>query len=142
MITAAQPSVILIAEDDPFDVLLLQNALSAAGLDNPVRVFENGAELLAYLDPAPALRLQREAPLPKILFLDLRMPLVDGFDVIAEIRRHARWASLRIVVVSGTPDPGDASRALELGADDFVLKPIAQPELERVLTAAWTSGVG
>jgi CheY-like chemotaxis protein len=121
----AEPSLspILVAEDDPFDVLLLKNSLSVLGLANPVVTFDNGAELLRYLDPALAVRVQRGSP-PGVLFLDLKLARVNGFEVIAAVRDQSVWSALKIVVLSGASDPADAQRAIWLGADEFVLKPI------------------
>lgn len=135
------PSPIVIAEDDPFDVLLLKNSLSALGIPNPVVVFDNGADLLTYLDPALAVRVQRASLPPQVLFLDLKMPIIDGFAVIASIRKHPVWAALRIIVVSGTIDPKDAERAFSLGADEFVLKPIDSVLLGQLLADVAPAGV-
>lgn len=129
---SAQPGAILIAEDDPFDLALLTNALSLLQVDHPVVAFGSGMALLRYLDPAPAARLGRPAPI--LLLLDLKMPGIDGFAVIAEIRQHGCFDPLPIVVVTGLESPREIDRALKLGADECLLKPVDVTALGWVLT--------
>lgn len=128
---SAQPGSILVAEDDPFDLALLTNALSLLQVDNPVIAFGSGMALLRYLDPAPAARIGRPAPI--LLLLDLKMPGIDGFGVIAQIRRHGCFDRLPIVVVTGLESPREIEHALELGADECLLKPVDMMALGRVL---------
>lgn len=119
--TAAAP--ILIADHDPFDVQLLGDQLATLGFWSPLVVFEEARDLVAYLDPL-ASRLQRSSLRPQLLFLELRTPAIDGFSVLAAIRREPFWSDLRIIAISGSFDPRDAERAYMLGADEFVLKPV------------------
>ncbi len=129
---SAQLGPILIAEDDPFDLTLLTNALSLLQVENPVVAFGSGMALLRYLDPAPAARLGR--PTPVVLLLDLKMPGIDGFAAIAEIRKHGCFDRLPIVVITGLESPREIDRALELGADECLLKPVDVTALGRLLT--------
>jgi CheY-like chemotaxis protein len=122
---------ILIAEDDPLDLTLLTNTLSLLDVEAPVATFGSGAAVLRYLDPAPAARIGR--PPPILLLLDLKMPGIDGFEVISEIRRRGCFDDLPIVVVTGLESPKEVNRALELGADECLLKPVDVAALRHVL---------
>jgi CheY-like chemotaxis protein len=113
-----EPGPLLIAEDDPFDLALLKNALSLLGIEHPILSFASGIELLRFLDPAPVARIAR--PNPALLLLDLKMPGIDGYGVIAAIRQNSRLARLPIVVITGLEAPEELNRALDLGADECV----------------------
>jgi CheY-like chemotaxis protein len=122
---------LLVAEDDPFDVMLFKNSLAALSVEWPVAVFPNGVELIEFLkvcvDPPVAER-------PQVLFLDLGLPQVDGFGVIAWIRSQAHLAHLKIVVVSGACEPNEVRHAVSLGANEFLLKPAAPDTLAEIFT--------
>ena len=112
---------ILIADDESEDRYFLQKALRKAGAKNPVIEFHDGADLLEFLG--------REATADKplnqvasLLFLDIKMPLVDGFDAMQWIREHPIARLLRIVIVSSSNLPTDQARATELGAVGYLEK--------------------
>lgn len=128
---------ILIAEDDPLDVELLRNTFAALGVENPVSVFSNGAELIEYLRPHGD-TTANEAP--SLLFLDVHLPQIDGFGVIAWIRRQRTLATLNIVVLSGSSSESDRQQALNLGANRFLLKPADPDDLRGIFTSAVLPG--
>jgi len=114
---------VLVAEDDRDDVYLLRWAFGRAGLDPQIIDVSDGAVAIDYLSGTPPFDDRRLHPLPKLLVLDLKMPKVTGFDVLAWLsaRRDLSW--LPAVVLSASSFPGDAQRALKLGAREFVIKP-------------------
>jgi CheY-like chemotaxis protein len=124
---------LFVVEDDPFDLMLLQNALSMLGVENPVMAFSDGAAFIHYLDPAPAIRVAHGDTKPGVILLDLKMPGMDGFAVIEWVRQHTWYADIPIIVISGLTSPKDIARAIELGADDFLVKPVDPPTLDRIL---------
>jgi putative two-component system response regulator len=129
-----EPSpAVFVVEDDPFDLTLLQNALSMLGVDYPVIAFSDGAALIHYLDPAAAIRVAHADTKPGIILLDLKMPGMDGFEVIEWLRGGPWSANIPIIVISGLTSPKDIARAIELGADDFLVKPVDPPTLDRIL---------
>ena len=116
---ALQP--ILITDDESEDRFFLQKALRRAGVKNPILEFRDGADLLEFLEREAA----EQKPLNEIaslLFLDIKMPLVDGFDAMRWIRAHPAVKPLRIVIVSSSSLPRDQEQASQLGAADYLEK--------------------
>lgn len=128
--SSTQPlPVILIAEDDPNDLELLERALLGAGAPQPFKAFGNGADVIHFLRELCATAAGDEVPLPRLLLLDLHIPQVDGCGVVAWIRKQKALASLRVVVISGSGDSKDVQRAEVLGADRLLLKPVPEAAL-------------
>jgi two-component system response regulator len=111
---------IMIVEDDENDLLLIQRALIKARVSNGTRIARDGAEaLLLLLDgpvPLPAL--------PLLVLLDLKLPRVDGLEVVARLRSEARTRTLPIVILSSSSEQEDVIRGYRLGANSYVRKPI------------------
>ena len=114
------PALLLI-EDDRDSVDVTVHALHKAGLRIELRVVRDGQEAL------DALGLEGEPgggwrPLPRVVFLDLKMPRVDGWEVLRRIRSSPRTASLPVVVISGSDRPEDVRRSYALGANSYLVK--------------------
>ncbi len=107
---------LVFVEDDPEDGDLLLRALARAGFTGEVRWARDGEEALAALAAGAAL--------PRMVLLDLQLPRVDGFEVLARLRSGARTRALPVVVFTSSTLPGDAARCRALGADDVVVKPV------------------
>jgi len=116
-------AVILLAEDLPNDVFLIRRAVANAGIDNPFFVVTNGEECIAYLHGKGQYANRDEFPLPDLLLLDLKMPKMDGFEVLRAIRSERRFASVRIIVLTSSQDIFDVNKAYDLGANSFLVKP-------------------
>jgi CheY-like chemotaxis protein len=112
---------ILIAEDDDDDFALFRRAFRQAGIENPLLRFRDGSQLIEYLETAPA--LHREAA-PVLIFVDLAMPLVGGFEVLAWLQEH-RPRQFWPVVLSGSRREEDMKRAFNAGAEEYVTKPLS-----------------
>ena len=111
---------ILLVEDDRDEVNVALRALDRAGLDVAVEVANDGLEALEVLGLEPDGRV---APLrPSVVFLDLKMPRVDGWEVLRRMREHPRTADLPVVVLSSSDRPEDIERSYALGANSFVVK--------------------
>jgi len=125
---------ILIAEDDATDVLLLKETLISLGTTQPMRSFGNGAEVIQFLrDEIVAVADPVARAVPRVLFLDLHLPQVDGCGVLAWAKRQKTLASLRIVILSGSGDSSDMRRAASLGADRLMVKPAPTAVLQAEL---------
>jgi CheY-like chemotaxis protein len=120
----ADEAVILLAEDREDDILLVRNAFKKGHLNNPLYVVRDGEELLSYLKGEGSYSKRSEFPLPDLLLLDLKMPRMDGFQVIEWVRAQPSLRSLRIVVLTSSQDMRDVNRAYELGANSFLVKPM------------------
>jgi CheY-like chemotaxis protein len=124
---------ILVADDDPNDVTLLEIACAKARLAFPLRVVRNGVEAIEYLGGAGQFGDRRKFPLPSLLLLDLKMPVKSGFDVLSWLRVQPGLKRLFVVVWSSSADPRDIDRAYDLGANSYVVKPSSMGDLHRLV---------
>ena len=115
--------VILVVEDRKDDVVLIRDAFRKAAVKNPLFIVRDGAEAQAYLEGTGKYRQRAEFPLPNLVLLDLKMPKMDGFELLEWIRNHSAFKALRIVVLTSSQDIYDVSKAYELGANSFLVKP-------------------
>jgi CheY-like chemotaxis protein len=132
-VTAEAPlRPILITDDESEDRFFLQKALRKAGVKNPILEFRDGAELLAHLESETAGRKSLRE-IAELLFLDIKMPLVDGFDAMRWIRNNPAVKLLQIVIVSSSSLPRDQAQASELGAAEYLEKYPTAEVLARVV---------
>ncbi len=117
---------VLVAEDDPNDQLLLETAFKSAGLDRKVRYVNDGAQAVEYLKGA------KTADLPAILLVDLKMPRMNGFELMDWVGRQRRLDAMRVVVLTSSDAPDDRTHAVGLGADEYYIKPRDIHELFRL----------
>ncbi len=115
---------ILHVEDDSNDVLLFQHACEKAGLGCNLQAVTDGAEAIAYLSGADHFSDRHRHPLPELVLLDLKLPRVNGFEVLDWIRKGDRFHRLPVVVFSSSNHEADVNRAYDAGANSFLLKPV------------------
>jgi len=120
--TFTMQPVVLLADDNEDDVLALRHALRRAGIDVPLQVVEDGEEAIAYLRGVGRFSNRAEFPLPDLFLLDLRMPKLDGFEVLEWLRQQPSLAPLRTIVLTMSNDVFDVDRAFALGANSFLTK--------------------
>lgn len=113
--------LLLIAEDDADDLFFLRRLLTKAGVKNPIMSFADGGKAIEFLAELAA-RPAAAATLPCIVFLDIKMPVAQGFEVLAFARRQPVFEHLKIVMLSSSDHPADKKRALELGANGYFVK--------------------
>jgi two-component system response regulator len=121
---AEQPIAILLVEDSPDDAELTMRALRKGNVSNEIVLLRNGAEALDFLfgtgaQPGPA-----AANLPKVVLLDLKLPKVDGLEVLRRIRADARTHSLPVVILTSSDEQRDIVESYHLGANSYVRKPV------------------
>ncbi len=119
------PSLILLVEDDPNDVILIRRAFDKARIANPIQLVRDGEEAIAYLAGTPPYDDRRRYPLPMLLLLDLKMPRKSGFEVLAWLRQQPHLRRLPVVVLTSSKDTPDIDRAYDLGANSYLVKPVA-----------------
>ncbi|HWV99659.1 MAG TPA: response regulator [Candidatus Acidoferrum sp.] len=112
-----KPLTILVAEDDSSDALLLKLAFSEAEVIVPMNFVRDGMEAMDYLRGVPPFDDRAKYPLPDLLVLDLKMPRMDGFEVLTWLRQQPGSERITVAVLSGTTWPADIQRAYALGAD-------------------------
>ena len=120
---------ILLVDDSENDVTLMNIAFRKAGLNSPVQVVHNGEEAIAYLAGEGRYTDRNKFPLPAVMLLDLNMPMKDGFDVLAWLRKQSGLKRLSIIVLTSSLRPKDVERAFELGAHSYLVKPAALEDL-------------
>lgn len=136
----SERAVILLAEDEEDDVLLIKRAFHQASIFNPLFVVWNGEEAINYLKGTGKYTNRAEYPLPDLFLLDLKMPRVDGFQVLEWIRRQPGLKGLRILVLTSSDQIRDANKAYQLGANSFLVKPLDFEnviELSRLIWNFW-----
>ena len=116
-------AVILLAEDEEDYVLLIQHAFEKAKIPNPLHVVWNGQEAIAYLKGEGKYSNREEYPLPDLFLLDLKMPRVNGFQVLEWLRAQPGLSTLRVLVLTSSDQIRDVNEAYRLGANSFLVKP-------------------
>lgn len=117
--------LILMAEDDADDRLLVQDAFAECGNGNAVRFVADGEELVDYLLRRGKYQQVGESPRPDLILLDLNMPRKDGREALKEIRAHAELRCVPVVVFTTSRADTDIAKVYELGANSFITKPAA-----------------
>jgi CheY-like chemotaxis protein len=125
---------VLLVEDRPDDVLLLQRILKRTDFGRIVQVVGTGEECIAYLDGREEYADRRTFPLPALIILDLKLPGISGFEVLTWMRQQHRFDRIQVVVLTGSPHSIDVYRAYELGANSFLAKPVDLARLENAVT--------
>ena len=124
---------ILLAEDDENDVFLMRRALERAGVPNPLFVVRNGQEAIDYLGGKGQYAERQKFPSPGLMLLDLKMPWMDGFDVLKWIRGQPQFDRFPVVVLTSSKLQADVDQSRELGVYDYRVKPQSFDDLVRLL---------
>ncbi len=120
---------LLIVDNSSDDVELFRLGLADLGLANPIDVCRDGVEALDYL-----LRRGehdgRTGPLPRVVLMDMKMPRMDGVEVLTQIRREPLLRCLPVVIMTSSPHDRDVAAAYAAGANGFVIKPVEFEQLQ------------
>ena len=117
-------SVILLVEDNPKDEELTLRALKKSHIVNPVVVARDGVEALDYLFARGAHANRDRAAMPQVVLLDLKLPKVDGLEVLKALRADELTRRLPVVVLTSSVEEQDLIRSYNLGANSYVRKPV------------------
>jgi CheY-like chemotaxis protein len=118
---------ILLAEDNEDDVFLMQRAFAKARVPNPIRVVTDGEQALTYLRGEGVYADRNLHPFPGLLLLDIKMPRMNGLEVLSVIRNDPRLKRLVIIVLTSSNQARDIDGAFEMQANSYLVKP-ARPE--------------
>jgi CheY-like chemotaxis protein len=112
---------ILVVEDNPMDLDFMLQAFEENNVANPVQVCRDGEEALQYI---AAHKAADDPDVPLLVLLDLRLPKVDGIEVLREARQNSVWRQVPFTVVTTSRENVDISRAYELGVNSYIVKPV------------------
>lgn len=119
-----QPVTILMADDDPDDRLMTQEAFAECRLRNPLKFVTDGEELLDYLNRRAPYDDDHAYPMPGLVLLDLNMPRKDGREVLREIKADPRLQSIPVVILTTSKAEEDVVRSYRDGVNSFISKPV------------------
>ena len=129
------------AEDDSIDLELLMHSVDHSGLVVNVQVAGDGEEALEYLLGKGKFADRASHPFPQVVVLDLKMPRMDGLEVLKWIRKHPKFAGLPVIMLSGSGLEKDVDAAYQLGANSYFTKPYELEKLQelvRLLIEYWS----
>ena len=115
--------MILLVEDNEDDVFLMERAMRQAGISLPMQLAENGREALDYLKGAGKFTDRMAFPVPLVIFLDLKLPYVHGFEVLRWLKQESALGHIPVAVLSSSLEESDRLTADKLGAKAFLVKP-------------------
>jgi len=122
-VNANREVVILVAEDDAGHARLIEKNLTRAGLHNPILRFDYGQALLDFLFRRGAVP-QRGSDMPFLLLLDIRMPQVDGVEVLRQVKQDAELRKIPVIMLTTTDDPREVERCHAIGCASYMVKPV------------------
>jgi CheY-like chemotaxis protein len=125
--------VILIADDDPEDRMLVKEALEESRLTNKIEFVENGEELVDYLQNKGKYADKEKCPTPGLILLDLNMPKKDGREALKEIKADPHLRVIPIVVLTTSKAEEDILKTYDLGVSSFITKPVTFSALVEVM---------
>jgi CheY-like chemotaxis protein len=112
---------LLIVEDNDMDLDLCMQAFSEHSVANPILTCRDGEEALQFIDAHPS---PEDPEFPLLVLLDLRLPKVDGIDVLRYARQHPGWKQVPIIVLTTSRENSDVDRAYDLGVNSYIVKPV------------------
>jgi len=115
---------ILLVEDNPADLELTLHAFKSHNLVNRIHVARDGAEAIDFLFSSGAHGVRGVEEGPKVILLDLKLPKVDGLEVLRRLKEEARTKSIPVVVLTSSREEPDIARAYRLGANSYIVKPV------------------
>jgi CheY-like chemotaxis protein len=116
-------SLILLVEDDRDDAFFLRRAFLRAGLPHPIVDVRNGQQAVNYLSGNTLFADRSLYPLPKLIVVDLKLPVMDGFELLAWLQNQPDFENLPVIVISSSNLDSDRDKAIQLGAKDYLVKP-------------------
>lgn len=131
--TAIDEVVILIAEDDLGHARLVEKNLRRAGLHNTIQRFDNGQAVLDFLFRRG--ELQRPPDTPYLLLLDIRMPQVDGVEVLRQIKADGELRKIPVIMLTTTDDPREVERCHAIGCSNYIVKPVNYDKFAEAITS-------
>jgi len=134
----SNPIEILLVEDNPHDVELTLHAFKEHHLANEMHVVRDGAEALEFIFRTGAYADRRPEDHPRVILLDLKLPKVDGLEVLRQIKADLKTRAIPVVVLTSSSEERDIVESYELGVNSYIVKPV---DFERFAEAVRTLGL-
>jgi CheY-like chemotaxis protein len=135
---------ILLVEDEENDAELLKMAFQSNQISNPIQWVKDGVEAIAYLNGEGDYADRTVYPFPEVMILDLKMPRMNGLELLAWIRNNPDFRVIPTIIMTSSRQDADIAKAYELGANTYMIKPSTFTELTKLIKAAheyWTLSV-
>jgi len=116
---------ILLVEDNRMDVELTLDAFKEAKLLNPIHVSPNGEDALEYLFGRGKYADRAAHPMPNLVLLDLKLPGIDGFEVLRQVKATPILKRLPVVILTSSKEEGDRALSYDIGANSYLVKPVS-----------------
>lgn len=129
---------ILLVEDNPQDLQLTQRALRRANLTNNIHIARDGVEALEFLFCEGAYAARKTEEHPKVILLDLKLPKMDGLELLKRIKADPRTRAIPVVVLTSSKEQNDIVESYHLGVNSYIVKPI---NFERFVEAVQNLGM-
>ncbi|MFQ4142590.1 response regulator [Chlorogloeopsis sp. ULAP02] len=135
MSTFKSEDTILLVEDNPKDILLIQRAFRKAGITNPLQIVNDGDAAVLYLSGCEPYGDRIDYPLPALVLLDLKLPRRSGAEVLMWLRQQPILKRLPVVVLTTSREYADINRVYDLGVNAYIVKPVAFNNLVEIVNA-------
>lgn len=119
MAATYQNNPILLVEDNPVDLDLTLRAFAQQNLTNHIQVARDGEEALAFIP-----KWEKGEPLPVVILLDLKLPKVNGLEVLQIIKNHPSFKTIPVVILTTSEESADVKSAYQLGVNSYIVKPV------------------
>lgn len=118
------PIEILLVEDNPADLKMTLHALRSGNVANHIQVARDGAEALEFIFCEGAFLARNINDRPKVILLDLKLPKVDGLEVLARVKGDPRTKNIPVVIMTSSNEQSDVARSYDLGVNSYIVKPV------------------
>jgi CheY-like chemotaxis protein len=129
----SEPIVILVVEDDPAHAEIIRRNFEASRLANRLLAVEDGQAALDYLNREGKYNDADKFPMPNLILLDLRLPLVDGLEVLKIIKSDRKLTTIPVVILTTSADEADMVKAYEHHANSFLVKPVDFTQFSKLM---------
>lgn len=132
-VTPDQPVTILLVEDNPTDAELAIRALRRGNIANTIKLLEDGAEALDFLFCRGSYGDREPKNQPKVILLDLKLPKVNGLEVLRQIKTDPRTQMIPVVVLTSSAEDRDVIESYQLGVNSYIVKPVDFEQFNQVI---------
>lgn len=126
---------ILVVEDNPDDLFILKRAFKLAGTPNDLHHAEDGQQAIDYLLGVSPYDDRSTYPRPSLVLLDLKLPMKHGLEVLAWIKKQPVCRGIAVIILTSSSEDNDVSRAYDLGANAYLVKPTSAEKLTEIVRA-------